>query len=312
MTDDDDGLFTPAEDPRPNVDAGRYGLDESAGRYKFPAPPGYMGKSWMRMTNLVSAFSDQERLQLWLEAHGMLGLRADDGLIFDEWCAEPLDGLTWEQTKALANKYAERAREASHRNAAARRGTARHTMMDAYLNTGERTGTRSMRMQLDSALAALDRHGLEVMDSEFRVWTPRAGGVMGRSDARVLCRRTGALGILDWKTQARFWTWQEICGQLAGYDEAPFTWDGPLNPDGGWVPSPGHTLLGHEDGPLAGRRVALVAHMPISGAPVEIHEVDLEYGRRVLACAEQNVKLRSIGRSEAVTRRPACLRPVGA
>lgn len=281
------------------------------GRYHFPPPPGQQPnpRGWMRTTNLVSAFSDQKALQLWLQWKTFEGLRAHE-VIFDEWMAERLDHLTDQQRSTLADEYAEKARTAARADEGARRGTARHTMMEAYLNTGERTGTRSMQAQLDSALEALDRADLEVLESEFALWHPAAGGTMGKADARVMCRRTGQIGISDWKTQARFWTYQEICGQLYVYDSAPWQWFGPWSPEGRWVPAVGatgtggpyaHTLLGRPGTELAGRRVALFAHMPQAPGPgqlpVTIKQIPLEYGAEVLACAERNVLLRAMGRS---------------
>lgn len=318
MTDLDDDVFEAA--------TGRavYGLtseNEDGGRYRYPAPPDWTGTrpkpspanplglpTFMRMTNLVSAFSDQERLQLWLTWKMLMGLRVSDGLLFDEWMAQPIETLEARLQSAAANKLAERARNAAGADAAARRGTARHNMMDTYLTTGVETGTRAMRVQLRDAMACLDAHGFDVIRTEFRVWHPATGGVMGTSDAEILCRRTGQVGILDWKTQARFWTWQEIAGQLFGYDSAPWSWTGPPDPSGFWVPSTPHTLLGRSP-ELLGRRVALVAHMPQAPGPgqlpVELWEVDLGYGQQVLQTAAENIRLRSIGRSQAMARMPA-------
>lgn len=289
-----------------------YGVDlpgRRKGRYIFPPPPGVPdpgGNGWMRTTNLVSAFSDQKALQIWDIWKIFMGLRHHD-VIFDEWMAESLSTLTEEEQKALANIYAEKAREAAKADEGRRRGTARHTMMDTYLQTGERTGTAAMQRQLDSALEALDRADLEVVQSEFYVWHPAAGGTMGKSDARVMCRRTGQLGILDWKTQARFWTYQEISGQLYVYDSAPWQWDGPLDTRGKWVETGGdrpdghRRLLGRPGTELAGRPVALFAHMPQAPGPgqlpVTIKQIPLEYGAEVLACAERNVLLRALGKS---------------
>lgn len=314
MTDDDDDLFTPA-DPAPRKETA-YGLDEGGHRYKFPPPPGvplpkpWIG--WMRATNLVSAFSDQERLQLWLEWKAFMGLRAADGVLFDEWMAERVDAYDPDGQKALANRYAERARQQAHADAAARRGTAQHSVMDTYLTHGEVTGSRAMRRRLEQVLEELDRQELDVVETEYRVWHPAAGGVMGTCDARVMCRRTGQVGPLDWKTQARFWTWQEIGGQVAGiYWGAPWRWEGPADDTGRWVPNEPSTLLGRSER-LAGQPVALVCHMPaapeLDGAPVQIHEVSAEYGRAVVECAARNVELRSVGRSQAESRRPAALR----
>lgn len=302
--------------PKPGM-AGTYGLDAAAGKYRYPPPPGIIPpkghRGWMRMTNLAGAFSDQKALQDWLEWKTLMGLRTADGLLYDEWMSEPVEQLPVEEQKALTKKYGESARAAAHADAAARRGSARHAMMDTYLTTGYETGTRSMRAQLASAMEALDRAGLDVVETEFLVWHPLAGGTMGRSDAKVMCRRTGQAGILDWKTQARFFTWQNTAGQLYGYDSAPWLWRGPDDDTGRWERQEANTLMGHPGGDLAGHRVALVAHMPQHPGPgqlpVEIHEVDLEYGASVLATAARNVELRSIGRSTATGRRPAGIRP---
>lgn len=299
MTDLDDLFDTVAE---------VYGVDlpgKKKGRYHFPPPPGVPdpgGNGWMRTTNLVSAFSDQKALQLWLEWKAFEGLRAHE-VIFDEWMAERLDHLDDAGRRDLACLYAEKAREAAKADEARRRGTARHTMMETYLQTGERTGTRSMRAQLDSALEALDRADLEVLESEVFIWHPAAGGTMGKLDARVMCRRTGQIGILDWKTQARFWTYQEVCGQLYCYTSAPWQWDGPCSPEGRWqaVSDQWRGLLGRPGTLLAGKPVALVAHMPQAPGPgqlpVTLKQIPLEYGRDVLECAERNVLLRAQGRS---------------
>jgi hypothetical protein len=297
---------------------GVYGLPSpNAPYYVYPPPPGIElpkgHRGWRRMTNLVSAFSDQKALQDWLTWKTMMGLRASDGLIHEEWMAEPAEHLEPAAQRELANRYADRAREAAGGLDAARRGTARHKMMDVYLATGVETGTRSMAAQRQSALGALEAHDLEVLDSEFTVWHPAAGGTVGRSDVKVLCRRTGQVGILDWKTQKRFWTFQEVCGQLCGYDQAPWIWRGPPTIEGQWIRQETNTLMGHPDGEFAGKRVALVAHMPQAPGPgqvpVQIMEVDLEYGAQVIAVAARNVELRSVGKSVAVGRRTGAIRP---
>jgi len=160
-------------------------------------------------------------------------------------------------------------------------------------------------------MEALERHGLEVLDTEFKVWHPLAGGVMGTSDVRVMCTFTGQVGTLDWKTQAKFWTWQEVAAQLYGYSSAPWVWRGPDTQEGFWEAKEPDTLLG-TSGRLLGKPVALVAHMPQAPGPgqvpVEIHEVDLAYGHEVLHVAAMNVELRSVGRSTAMDRRPSQIR----
>ena len=296
---------------------GVYGLRSDKKFYIYPPPPGVDlpkgWQGWKRMTNLVGAFSDQKQLQEWMEWKVLMGFRAEDGLLVDEWMAESVEQMDEDDQRAIAKKYGELARMAADSMAAARRGTARHLMMDSYLQRGEVVGTRSMQAQRVSAMEALDRCNLEPIDSEFRVWHPAAGGTIGTSDCRVLCRRTGQVGILDWKTQARFWTFQEICGQLAGYADAPWVWVGPNTDEGRWVEQEPSTLMGHPDGEFPGRPVALVAHMPKGPGPdqlpVEILEVPLDYGRRVIELAAQVTELRSIGKSVALGRRVGAYRP---
>lgn len=307
--------------------APKYGLTPDESYYRYPPPPGVEipkgWRGWRRMTNLAGAFADQRALQVWLEWKAWMGLRDGDGILFDEWMAENVEDLSAEDQRDLVTKYAKRARAVAGGDTAARKGTARHTMLETYLSTGQRTGTRSMLLQLDSLREALERHELDPLPGwvERRVWHPAAGGTMGTLDLAVSCRRTGQRGIMDLKTQKRFFSYQEICGQQLGYDEAPWVWQGPPDDTGQWVPNvpqpaagpwPARSwdLMGHPDGELAGRRVALLAHMPLDMSPVEIIEVDLEYGRDVLACAAENVRLRSIGKSVAAGRRVGVKRPV--
>lgn len=288
----------------------------TAGRYRFPPPPGVepSPNGWMRATNLAGAFSDQRALQLWLERVTLLGLVANDGLIFDELCA-----LHDPSEKELC-EVAERARTAVGADAGARRGIARHLMMSGYLDHGYINGHHRMKLQMDSLLKAMEEHELEFLPgwSERVVWHPAAGGTCGRLDARVLHRPTGQVGVFDLKTERRFWTYQEKCAQQYLYDSAPWVWEGPESPEGQWVRSEyaggRYGLLGHPDGDFPGKRVALLAHMPQTPGPeqlpVQIYEVDLEYGRQVVRLAEQIVALRSIGKSVATGRRVGALRPL--
>jgi len=300
----------------------KYGLREDGKRYDFPPPPGvprpkpYRG--WKRMTNHVSAFSDQRALQLWLEWRTMRGLLANEGLIFDEMAAVDLSRMDEETERETLKSFAELARTADGADAGARRGTARHTMLEHYQETGEIIGHRRMKLQMESFLEALEANELDLIPgwSERTVWNSIGGGVVGRMDGRVMCRRTGQEGIIDLKTLAHFWTYQEACGQQAGYDSAEWVWEGPLDDTGRWVPNARNTLMGHPEGEFADRRVALLAHMPKDPGPdqlpVRIVEVDLVYGRQVLEVAARNEELRSIGRSVAIGRRTGAVRPPSA
>jgi len=293
-----------------------------AGRYRFPPPPGVAPnpRGWMRASNLAGAFSDQRALQLWLEKRTLLGLLADDGVIFDELAAIPDGRLTDE----LIQEFAEKARTAAGA-VGARHGTARHEMLQHYLETGEVAGHRRMRFQLEELIEVMEQHELDFVPgwSERAVWHSIAGGTMGRMDGRVLCRRTGQVGVIDLKTQRRFWTYQEICAQQWTYDSAEWAWEGPEGPGGRWVPyqkpeltkgkyvTPDrNSLIGRPGGMCEGKRVAIIAHMPSTGGPVELHEVDLEYGAQVAAVAAANTELRSRGKSVAKGRGVGGLRPM--
>lgn len=294
-----------------------YGVRQ--GRYRFPDPPGYVrpkgqAAGFMRMTNLSSAFSDQIRLQHWRERMLLLGLRLDEAL-FDELAAAPLETMDPAEAKAFLEDMASKAVQTAGGDRGARRGTARHVMLQTALETGVITGTRTMRLQLESLFEALERHHLEPLPgwSERRVCNT-AYHVMGTLDMGVRCTLTGQIGILDLKTQRQFWSYLEICGQQEGYDGADWTWQGPPDPSGRWVPSPEWNMLGQPGGPAPGKRVALLAHMPKDPEgrmlPVEIHEVDLEFGQEVLDAALVNVRLRSRGQAQSEKRRVGGVRPV--
>lgn len=307
---DDDWYDEAAAEPK-------YGIKR--GRYVYPAPPGYTipkgQRGFMRMTNLAAAFSDQIRLQLWRERMIMLGLRTEEGeTLYDELMAANLEGLAQDEAKEFLEGMADRIADAAGASHGSRRGTARHTMLQAFMETGVLTGTRRMRLQHESLMEALDKHDLEPIPgmSERRVCNVQVG-TMGTLDLGVLCRRTGQIGILDLKTQRRFWTYQEIAGQQWGYDSAGWMWEGPADDSGQWVPAPVWTLTGRvKDFRL--RRVALLAHMPQSPGPdqlpVQIHEVALDYGQEVMEQALRNVQLRSKGASVAEGRRVGALRPL--
>jgi hypothetical protein len=307
-------------DAAPAADA--YGVDlpgRPRGRYIFPDPPGYVrnkgaAKGFMRMTNLSSAFSDQRRLQLWRERMILLGLLEDDGLLFDELAAEDLAKLDPREFREFLEAYANRCADRAGADKGARRGTARHLMLQNAMETGTITGHRRMKLQYYSLLEALDRHQLEPVDgwSERRVCNP-AYHVIGTLDLRVRHVPTGEVGILDLKTQRSFWSYMEISGQQYGYDSAPWVWEGPPNSQGTWAPAPENTLTGLMP-ENRGKRVALLAHMPHEAGPdqlpVEIHEVSLEFGKEVLDVALENVRLRSIGSSTKAGRRIGGVRPL--
>src|SRR3954463_13496687 len=152
--DDLDGFYDDADA------APLYGLKR--GRYMYPAPPGTdrPARGYMRMTNLAAAFSDQIRLQHWRERMILLGMRADEGVLFDELAAEGLENMTPDDAKAWLEAHADKCVTRAGGDAGARRGTARHTMLQVYMESGVITGHRTMRLQLHSLFEALERHYL--------------------------------------------------------------------------------------------------------------------------------------------------------
>jgi hypothetical protein len=302
--------------------ADTYGVDlpgRPRGRYIFPDPPGYKrtkgaAAGFMRMTNLASAFSDQRRLQLWRERMILLGIREDEGLLFDELAAEALERMDPTDLRNYLERFANQCADRAGAGNGARRGTARHLMVQHALETGTLTGHRRMRLQLASLFTALERHGLEPISgwAERRVCNP-GYHVIGTLDMRVRDIATEEEGILDLKTQRSFWSYLEIAGQQFGYDSAPWVWEGPYNDTGRWVEAPKNTLTGLMPENV-GKRVALLAHMPQDPGPdqlpVEIHEVSLEFGKEVLDTALENVRLRSIGAATKAGRRIGGVRPL--
>ncbi len=290
-----------------------------AGRYRYPDPPGYerakgSAGGFMRMTNLASAFSDQRRLQAWRERMIVMGLRTEEGeVLYDEIMAAGVESMEPAAARDYLEMMAGKLADAAGGGHGARRGTARHTMLQVAIETGVITGHRTMRLQLSSLFEALERHHLEPIPgwSERRVCNP-AFHTIGTLDLGVQCILTGQKGILDLKTQRGFWSYQEIAGQQHGYDSAPWVWEGPPDASGKWVKAPEWNLVGRPGTEFAGRRVALLAHMPQEPGenqlPVEIHEVALDYGREVMEVALRNVLLRSQGKSAKAGRRVGAVR----
>ena len=289
-----DDLF---DDPEPR----KYGLDNSIHRYRFPPPPGIApsGNGWRRTTNLVKAFSDQYALQQWLERMTLLGLLANDGLIFDELAASGVENMSPDVQRKLLAEKAETARTAAGADTGARKGTARHNVLEHYIFAGEVIGHRRMQVQMHELIELMDRLDFEFVpgSQERHVFHPVAGGVVGRRDARFLCRRTGQVGTADLKTAEKFWTYQEYAGQQWIYDTAPWVWDGPLDDSGLWMPQDAGTYVGRPGGAMPGEPAALLIHMPSKGGPVRLVELSLAYGAQVVEEARRVVLLRAAGKT---------------
>lgn len=299
ILDDDDLFDVPLEHPK-------YGLDERGSRYRFPNPDGTPHPGgWQRCTNMTSSISDMRALMLWRERMVSLGLRDNDDL-YDELCSIDLENMSPDDAKAKLNALADQAADAAGAGRGARRGTARHAMVELYHQALEPTGHGRMRQQLESLKEAYAAHRLEPVPelTERTICIPEFN-VVGRFDTVLMCQDTGALVIGDLKTEAKFWGWLEKAAQQACYNHAKWMWDGPLDDSGRWVPMPEKIR----------KDVAVLMHMPAQPGPgqlpVQLWEVDTEYGWRVAQLAHQVVQLRAEGALGPVDARRSKRKPTG-
>ena len=132
----------------------------------------------------MKAFSDQYALQLFLERATLLGLLANDGLIFDELAASGVEYQPADVQRTVLAKYADAARSAVGADAGARKGTARHNLLEHYLFADEVIGHRRMRVQMHDLLERLDALDIELIPGtqESFVFHPIAGGAEDDDD----------------------------------------------------------------------------------------------------------------------------------
>jgi hypothetical protein len=261
-------------------DAPAKGALITAGRYRIPNRDGSHRKGGlMRVTNLAGAMSDQRALQLWGERQVAIGLRSRPDF-YEELTMLPLHKMDDDQTRSAVQEITNRAKEAAKSDAGARRGTARHDMIEQFHVSGERQGTPEMLSQLDQYVRLLDVHRLAaVTGMQERVIVCEALGVAGRLDNMLRCLLNGTVYIGDLKTHKGFYSWLEIAIQLACYSRA----DHIYNPVDGTF----------EDFPSVDMSTAIVAHVPSIGAPVELYDIDIDTGWKFAQVARHVCDIRS-------------------
>lgn len=283
----------------------------TAGRYRLPELDGTHHKGgWMRVSNLVSAYSDQFALRMWEIEQVLTAIRADRSLYTElvdtDWTARSKD-----DRRAYADEFTERCKKVAGGSAGADHGTERHDAVEG-LHRGADTAlypseTRRMLALYQSTLV---RHGLVPLPGmqERRVLVPELG-VVGTLDNIVtevcpfcspgdLFRQCGACGgsrgpstVADLKTQRKFWTFLEIGAQLACYAHGVAMWDAAA---GAWATMP-----------KVRQDVALVLWMPRGSTSVEVYEVDIVAGWATAQHAYQVVQDRSAAKKGRAWLRPA-------
>lgn len=260
----------------------------SRGRYMLPWRDGTpKSRGFQRVTNLVSAFSDQFGLRMWELGEVLSGVALDPRLY-----ATLLDACLHEMSKedrmAWVKEFIEHAKDASGGNAGAKHGNQRHAAVEAHhagLPMGHHdAGTRQSLVLYDQALK---RAGLAPVTGmqERRVLVEELEAV-GTLDNVLLHLETGELRVGDLKTQRRFWTWLEVAAQLACYSHADAMWEPDVNGGGRWVDMPEVSL-----------DVAHILWMPRDGEGVDVWDVDTVEGWEIAKLARQVVLKRSLAKS---------------
>lgn len=276
---DDDPFALPAE----SRVAARHDVLQR-GRYMLPNRDGTKkARGFQRVSNLVSAISDQFGLRMWEIEQTLRGLAASHELyqelmdVRSAW-----DRMDKQERKRAVEVFMEKAKTAAEADLGARFGNHRHAVVEG-LHAGLPLGLQNSltRRHLSLYATALVRNQLRALpEMQERRILVESLEVVGTLDNVVEDLRTGLLHIADLKTQRKFWTWLEISAQLACYAHGDAMWD---NATGTWV-----------DMPKVDLRTAMVLWMPrvppcvygctgdcdhAPGEPiVDVYEVDVEKG----------------------------------
>lgn len=257
----------------------------SGGRYRLPQLDGtHKPWGWMRVSNLVSAYSDQFGLRMWEIEQTLRGVKLDHGLYL-----ELLETPPGEVDRYWVEQFIERCKKVAGGSAGADHGNERHAAVEGlHFGADARLYPSETRRMLALYASTLQRHQL----------TP----LPGMQERRVLVESLEVVGTLDnivrdeaisgpaepWdlvadlKTQRKFWTFLEIGAQLACYAHGDAMWDVE---QGKWVSMP----------PVR-QDVALVLWMPRGSRTVDVFEVDIAAGWKTAQHAYTVVKDRSAGK----------------
>lgn len=290
----------------------------TGGRYRLPRRDGSKKPwGWMRVTNLVGAYSDQFGLRMWEFEQVLRGLAVSPDAIDRLRSAVPgWDEMTKSERRSEVEQFVEAMKDVSGGNAGAKHGTHRHAVVEAF-HAGLPLGYQGpiTRRQLALYASALERNRLVAQSGmqERRVLIEALEAV-GTLDNIVRDLTAECQRIADLKTQRRFWTWLEIGAQFSCYanadamwDEATGTWvDMPkVNREIGlvlWMPRPTCTE------PDCGKTLPCPDHPSVKAEPhVDVYEVDLVAGWATARRAFEVIQDRSEARSTHSPR--AWLRP---
>jgi hypothetical protein len=303
----DEDPFATAEDTAPAptgpLRRGRYHLPRLDGTHK--------PRGWMRVSNLVSAYSDQYALRVWEHLEVLKAVVARPDLL-EAFTTAGLKALALEDfgvRKEAVEDWLATAKAVSGGDLGSNFGTQRHHAVEG-LHAGLPSARHDAgtRRHLSLYESALTRHGLVALPGmQERIVHVPVLEVCGRID-NVLARPCTSVNhvtgepcyecygdgwtnpvIADLKTQRKFHTWLEIGAQFACYANAEAMWDEGLNR---WV-----------DMPHVSRDVALALWMPREtedGQPrVDVYGVDIRAGWKTAQRAYEVV----LDRAEAKSKR---------
>lgn len=273
------------------------------GRYYVPWKDGSKKpRGFMRVSNLVSAFSDQFALRQWEQVEILKGLTADPALI-DRLLSSGLAAMDKGQAREWVEGFAELAKEASGANEGSAFGVQRHEAVETYhAGLPQSRADAGTRRHLALYEMALKRNHLRALSGmqERRVLV-ECLEVVGTLDNIMEDLRDSCLRIVDLKTQRKFWSWLEVEAQFAAYAHGDAMWDAEREcwvdmPPGidqeigyiAWMPRVVPCAEGCEAGPCE--------HPP--GEPrVDILDVDLVSGWKTAKLAFEVVQRRSAAKS---------------
>lgn len=305
MTDVIDPWATPEDVAvRPREDAKRRII--TAGRYRLPNRDGSKKSGgWQRVTNLVSAFSDQFGLRMWEFEQMMTAAYLDtDRVLADlRLTMDAMSKMTEKKDRRFAvEAFVDRCKDIAGGNAGTAFGNLRHALVEAdHLALPMGAPDAYAREHLALFRSALVRNRLVRLE--------------GMAERRVLIEELDAIGTLDailndlvrnvWtvgdlKTQKRFWTWLEIAAQEACYANAVAMWESSNDPAdataGRWV-----------DMPPVSKEIAHVLWMPREPVDplaepdwrphVDVYEVDIVAGWKTAKLAREIVIDRAGGKA---------------
>jgi hypothetical protein len=257
------------------------------GRYMLPWKDGsHKGHGFQRVSNLVSAYSDQYALRLWEIGEVLQGLGIDPAL-YATVLAAKLHEMSKAERRTWTEQFIEHAKEASGGNAASKHGSLQHAAVEElHAGLPVQHHAAGTRRNLALYASALQRHGLKALPGmQERIVLVEELEVCGRLD-NILTDGVRSM-IADLKTQKRFWTWLEIKAQQATYAHGDAMWDAKL---GQWV-----------DMPPVSQEVACILSMPRlepgEEPHVDVWEVDIVAGWETAKRAREVVLDRALAKS---------------